>query len=70
MNDLIEVKQSEEEPAEINPDTNKPVIDNPWTEPEVFEHLGKLYVKYIHIYKKLEECYDQIVHPQKRKDIK
>jgi hypothetical protein len=70
MNDLIEAKQVEEEPAQINEETNKPQIENPWNESQIFEHLGKLYVKYIGIYKKLEECYDQIVHPQKRKDIK
>ena len=29
-----------------------------------------LYIKYIEIYRKLEECYDQIVHPQKRIFIK
>jgi len=29
-----------------------------------------LYIKYIDIYRKLEECYDQMVHPQKRIFIK
>lgn len=29
-----------------------------------------LYIKYIEIYRRLEECYDQIVHPQKRIFIK
>ena len=29
-----------------------------------------LYIKYIDIYRKLEACYDQIVHPQKRIFIK
>lgn len=29
-----------------------------------------MYVKYIDIYRKLEECYDQMVHPQKRIYIK
>jgi hypothetical protein len=29
-----------------------------------------LYIKYIEIYRKLEECYDQMVHPQKRIFIK
>jgi IQ and AAA domain-containing protein len=33
-------------------------------------HLCVLYIKYIDIYRKLEECYDQIVHPQKRIFIK
>jgi len=37
---------------------------------EIFMHLCVLYIKYIDIYRKLEECYDQIVHPQKRYFIK
>lgn len=37
---------------------------------EVFGHLAGLYIKYIDIYRKLEECYDQMVHPQKRIFIK
>ena len=34
-----------------------------WAPDEVFQHLASLYVKYIDIYRKLEECYDQMVHP-------
>jgi hypothetical protein len=41
-----------------------------WATDEVFQHLASLYVKYIDIYRKLEECYDQMVHPQKRIYIK
>ena len=41
-----------------------------WMPDEVFQHLACLYIKYIDIYRKLEECYDQIVHPQKRIFIK
>jgi hypothetical protein len=41
-----------------------------WAPDEVFQHLASLYVKYIDIYRKLEECYDQMVHPQKRIYIK
>lgn len=33
---------------------------------EWFHFWATLYIKYIDIYKKLEECYDQLVHPQKR----
>ena len=32
--------------------------------------MAVLYIKYIEIYRKLEECYDQIVQPQKRIFIK
>jgi hypothetical protein len=41
-----------------------------WPEDEVFQYLAVLYIKYIDIYRKLEECYDQCVHPQKRIFIK
>ena len=29
-----------------------------------------LYIKYMQIFKKLEACYDSMVHPQKRIDVK
>jgi hypothetical protein len=35
-----------------------------------FQHFALLYIKYLQIYKKLEDCYDQMVHPQKRRSIK
>jgi hypothetical protein len=35
-----------------------------------FQHYALLYIKYLQIYKKLEDCYDQMVHPQKRRSIK
>ena len=36
------------------------------TDAEWFQHYSLLYIKYIDVYKKLEDCYDQMVHPQKR----
>ena len=33
-------------------------------------HFACLYVRYIQIFRELEDCYDQIVHPQKRADLK
>eukprot|EP00397_Hematodinium_sp_SG-2012_P009376 GEMP01009459.1.p1 GENE.GEMP01009459.1~~GEMP01009459.1.p1 ORF type:complete len:837 (+),score=197.06 GEMP01009459.1:32-2542(+) len=35
-----------------------------------FQHFALLQIKYFQIYKKLEDCYDQMVHPQKRRSIK
>eukprot|EP00913_Durusdinium_trenchii_P013528 g12699.t1 len=35
-----------------------------------FQHFALLYIKYLQIYRKLEECHDQMVHPQKRGSIK
>eukprot|EP00842_Homolaphlyctis_polyrhiza_P001543 jgi/Hompol1/238/HPOL_000387-RA len=31
------------------------------------QHLALLYIKYIQLYRKLEDSYDQILHPQKRR---
>eukprot|EP00286_Rhodomonas_abbreviata_P017348 CAMPEP_0181334596 /NCGR_PEP_ID=MMETSP1101-20121128/26353_1 /TAXON_ID=46948 /ORGANISM="Rhodomonas abbreviata, Strain Caron Lab Isolate" /LENGTH=391 /DNA_ID=CAMNT_0023444601 /DNA_START=334 /DNA_END=1506 /DNA_ORIENTATION=+ len=39
-------------------------------EEEAFQHFSYLYIKYVQIFKNLEDCYDQHVHPQKRIDIK
>ena len=55
-------------PTEKN-DAGVEIIES-WATDEVFQHLASLYVKYIEIYRKLEECYDQMVHPQKRIFIK
>lgn len=40
------------------------------TEEEFKQHLSFQYIKYVQIYKGLQECYDQHVHPQKRRDLK
>ena len=50
------------------PEGEKPAVapDDPFI---AFQHYGQLYVKYMQIIKKLEECYDCMVHPQKRIDI-
>lgn len=36
------------------------------TDQEWFNYYAQLYIRYIDIYNKLEDCYDQLVHPQKR----
>ncbi|KAI8929927.1 hypothetical protein BC831DRAFT_441619 [Entophlyctis helioformis] len=35
-----------------------------------FQHLALLYIRYIQIYRKLEDAYDQMLHPQKRRLLK
>lgn len=35
-----------------------------------FQFLATLYIKYIQIFRKLEQSYDQIVHPQKRRVLR
>lgn len=41
-----------------------------WQDEEKFSHFSLLYIKYVDIYRKMEACYDQIVQPQKRIEIK
>lgn len=36
------------------------------TDYEWFYYYSHLYIRYIDIYKRLEDCYDQMSHPQKR----
>ena len=35
-----------------------------------FQKVSTMYIKYVLTFRKLEECYDQIVHPQKRRLIR
>ena len=37
---------------------------------EAFQHYASLYIKYLGILRKLEACYDGMLHPQKRIDVK
>ena len=68
MNDLQEQVKVEHAPTE----KNEHGVENMelWGLEERFSHFAVLYIKYIEIYRKLEECYDQMVHPQKRIFIK
>ena len=42
----------------------------PTGEDDTFQHQACLYIKYCQIFSKLHECYDQMVHPQKRMSVK
>lgn len=37
---------------------------------EAFQHYACLYIKYLQIFRKLESAYDNMLHPQKRIDVK
>ena len=56
MRDLLDM-------LELDPPTDE-------DEDEAFQHFSYLYIKYVQIFKNLEDCYDQHVHPQKRLDVK
>ena len=34
-----------------------------------FQHFACLYIRYLQIFQKLDACYDNMVHPQKREDV-
>jgi len=68
MNDLQEQVKVEHAPTEKNEHGNANM--DLWGLEERFSHFAVLYIKYIEIYRRLEECYDQMVHPQKRIFIK
>merc|ERR1712196_207683 len=53
--------------------TKKELMDptNPKKPPEPgSQQKEAMYIRYIQVYKNLEDCYDQMIHPQKREDIK
>lgn len=50
----------------FNPNMNRRQMRRPVSDKAMFDHLAKLYIRYIETYKKLEDVYDQILHPQKR----
>ena len=35
-----------------------------------FQKVAAMYIQYIMTFHKLEECYDQVIHPQKRRLIR
>ena len=61
MNDLADQVKQEWLPKEKNERGEENIAD--WATDEIFQYLASLYIKYIEIYRKLEDCYDQIVQP-------
>lgn len=66
LNELI---QMENPPMEMN-DQGKPLPEKIITFEDAYQHYAVLYIRYLQVFRKLEDCHDQIVHPQKRRDIK
>ncbi|XP_044182545.1 dynein regulatory complex protein 11-like [Acropora millepora] len=56
--DLLEV--------ELPPEPAKPEKDRI----AAFQMFAVMYIKYIQIFRRIEECYDQVVHPQKRRVLR
>lgn len=64
INDLLENIHEEFEPMDEN--LNEKGLKYERKDEEWFRFYSHLYIKYVQCYKTLEDCYDQIVHPQKR----
>ena len=61
------------EPPPPPPDPNDPnahADPAPPVDPRGLPEFAVAYVKYLQIFRKLEEVYDQMCHPQKRRDVK
>ena len=66
---LAEQIEIENPPPEVGPN-GKPLPEKEITVEFAYQHFACLYIRYLEIFRKLEDCYDQIVHPQKRRDIR
>jgi hypothetical protein len=66
--DMIEAYQTECYPDSLNLKNQK--ISEEWSCKDWMNFYVPLYVKYIDILRKVEDCYDQTTHPQIRKTIK
>lgn len=64
IGDLLGCVHEENVPLEEN--KNEKGITYKRTDLEWFQYYGQLYVRYIQVYRKLEQAYDQMIHPQKR----
>eukprot|EP00466_Bigelowiella_natans_P003378 jgi/Bigna1/142761/aug1.72_g17469 len=61
LNEQVEIENPEENKLQLNGNTQ-------WN--DLWQHYTHLYIRYVQIFRQLEECYDQMVHPQKRMDVK
>lgn len=66
--DLLEQYQQELYPDNINAKNQK--ISTEWSCKDWMNFYVVLYIKYIDILRKVEDCYDQTTHPQMRKIIR
>ncbi|KAH6596541.1 hypothetical protein BASA61_003469 [Batrachochytrium salamandrivorans] len=58
----------------LNEQLDYELLKDPVLQPKdresAFQHLALLYIKYIQVFRKLEDSYHQILHPQKRRLLK
>jgi IQ and AAA domain-containing protein len=68
--ELDEQVHIEDNSLDLAPGEAPPPPPPPASIIEAFQHFACLYIKYLQIMQRLEQCYDAMVHPQKRIDIK
>ncbi|KAL2917952.1 COPII coat Sec23p-Sfb3p heterodimer component [Polyrhizophydium stewartii] len=56
--------------GQLDYETPKDLELQPKDRESASQHLALLYIKYIQVFRKLEDAYDQILHPQKRRLLK
>ena len=61
---------NEDNPAPRFDEKKKPIPSPPTTFYSAFVHTASLYLKYLATFRSLEGCYDAIIQPQKRRDIR
>ena len=59
MRELLDLLELEQPPEDFGS----------WKEDQVISHFSYLYIRYVLLYTSLEDCMDQHVHAQKRKDV-
>lgn len=69
MEELSEQIEIENPPPQLDAN-GQPLPEQDITTADANQHYSVLYIRYVQILRKLEDCYDQVVHPQKRRDIK
>lgn len=63
--DILQQVQTEQYPGEIL--TGSKVVSAGWSCKDWTNYFVSLYIKYVDILKRVEDCYDQTTHPQMRK---
>jgi hypothetical protein len=66
MAELAEQVHLEDPTLEAEEGAPEPEPVRPTSIAQAFQHFACLYIKYLQIFRKLERCYDGMVHPQKR----
>ena len=68
--ELLSALINEENPPPHLDERRKPIASPPVSLYSAFVHSAVLYIRYLSVFRALEDVYDAIIHPQKRKDVR